>query len=81
MPSLRPGLLLLFFRYRIPTMVRDEIDAIEKELWERVNESLMEDIWEEVEEWVMDPSTTVGRLSSYECLIITYCFMKNLMPM
>ena len=65
MPITMPRLFLIFFQDRIPTVVHDDIDAIEKELWERVNESLMEDIWEEVKEWVMDPSTTVGRLSSY----------------
>ena len=36
-------------------MVRDEIDAIEKQLWERVKEALMEEIRDEVEVWIPSP--------------------------
>ena len=53
-------------------VVHDEIDAIEKELWEEVQTIPMEEIWEEVKEWVMDPGTTVGREFSYEWMMMVY---------
>ena len=37
-----------FFRDLIPMVVHDEIDAIEKELWEEIQTIPMEDIREEV---------------------------------
>ena len=36
-------------------MVCDEINTIEKELWERVKSTSIEEIREDVEEWVMEP--------------------------
>ena len=60
-------------------MVHKEIYAIEKELWARVKETAMEQIQEEDKEWVMDPSTTVGRVFTYERLMMEYWFMKNIM--
>ena len=61
-----------FFWDRIPTVVRDEIDAVEKELWEEVQTIPMEETWEEFEEWALDPSTIVGRDSTYERMMIAY---------
>ena len=68
-----------FFHDRIPTFVRDEIEAIEKELWEKAKDASMDEIREEVEEWVMDLGTTTGKASSYERLMMLYWVMKNLM--
>ena len=39
----------------------------------------MEKIREEVEEWVMEPDTMTGRALDYECLMILYWVMNNLM--
>ena len=60
-------------------MVHDEIDAIKKELWEKVKATPMDEIREEVEEWVLDLGTTAGRASSYDQMMMVYWVMKNLM--
>ena len=60
-------------------MACDEIEEIEKALWERVKTSPMDEIQEEVEEWVMYPSTTVRMVSAYERLMMAYWVIKNLM--
>ena len=68
-----------FFCDRIPTVVRNAIDTLEKELWERVKTTPMEEIREEVEEWVMDLRTTRRRVYAYEHLMMAYWVVKNLM--
>ena len=60
-------------------MVRNAIDTLEKELWERVKTTPMEEIREEVEEWVMDLRTTRRRVYAYEHLMMAYWVVKNLM--
>ena len=68
-----------FFRNRIPTIVRDEIEMIENELWERGKDTSMDEVREVAKEWVMDLGTTTRRASTYEFLMMLYWVMKNLM--
>ena len=68
-----------FFHDRIPLTIRGEIERVEKDLWEQVNSLNTKDIKEEVVEWVQDPSSIVGCLSTYDCIITTYQVMKGLM--
>ena len=56
----------------IPLVVCDEIEAIEKELWEEVQTIPVEEIREEVEEWLMEPETTMGTASTYDRIIMVY---------
>ena len=56
-----------------------EIDNIEKKLWEEVQTILMEEIHIEVEEWVMNSGTNTGRASAYDEMLMVYWVLKNLM--
>ena len=68
-----------FLKDKVPLAIREDIEWLEKDLREHVNSLNMEDIRDEVVKWVQDPSSDLGRLLAYDCIIITYWVMKDLL--
>ena len=76
--TLRAGQAACFFREYTPPIIREEIEQVERDLWNRVQAMDMETVKAEVEEWLMDLGTTIGRLSAYEWIITTHWVTKKL---
>lgn len=61
-----------FFHNRLPSPVREEIESMEKRLWDSIKEIPAEELRGEVEDWIMDPRTTTGRASAYDRMVMLY---------
>jgi len=68
-----------FFHNRLPSPVRDELECIEKRLWDSVKEIPVDELRSEVEDWVVDPGTTAGRATAYDRMVMLYWVTKNLL--
>jgi len=68
-----------FFRNRLPSPVREEIESMEKRLWDTIQDLPADELRGEVEEWVMDPGSTAGRASAYDRMVMLYWVTKNLL--
>ena len=68
-----------FFHGQILTIIHKDIDTINNELWDKAEDTLVEEIMVDIEYWDMKPCTVMGHASAYEHMMMSYCVMKNLL--
>ena len=49
-----------------------EVEKVVGDLWEEVKLMSKETLHKEVADWVLDPGTTIGKASAYDCLLMIY---------
>ena len=74
---LSTGKTIRFFHESIRPMIREEIERVERDLWNRVHAMHMKTVKAKVEELVTNPGTILRRLSAYEWMVTTLWFTKK----
>ena len=68
-----------FFKDFVPLATHNEIETIEKHLWEEFKAMPIEEVHQEFEAWVVDPSNTDGMAAAYDRIPMLYRVNKNLL--
>ena len=66
------------FKEHVPLNICREVERVVEGLWAEVKAMPWEILHVKVADWVLDPSNTVVRASSYEHMLMTYWVMVHL---